>query len=513
MEAVKVLIIDDNSDDRALIIRAMRREFPVVEAVEAMDPPTLAQALEPADFDLAITDYQLNWSTGLQLLPILKSRLPGCPIIMFTATGSEEIAVKAMKAGLDDYVLKSTRHFLHLSAAARTVLERERLRKRAETSELRLHDLLTALEVGVYRTDGAGRLLEANPAFLRILGYESLDQAGIWTLEDAVVNPSALRDSWQELRRARMVRIPELQMRNREGKEIWISLALRQPSPGAGTIEGLIENISVRKWMDEALKRKDAELTSIRRLDSIGRLAGGVAHDFNNLLTAINGYSELLLEMVGEGNPVREDLVEINKAGIRAAALTRDLLAFSRRQILRPVELDLNGAVQAAEPLIRRTLGDDIEYIPSLAPDLRKVFADAGQLETVLVHLLTNAREAMPDGGTLTLRTENVRIEDGYSQAYETEFTGPSESIRAGDYVSLFVEDNGIGMDAETITRVFEPFFTTKAMGVGAGLGLSTVYGIVKQSDGQISVQSEPGRGTRFRIDLPAVGMKVEAAV
>ena len=503
MDTFKFLIIDDNADDRALILRAMRREFPRLEAREAMDPLTFAHSVEQGGYDLVTVDYQLNWSTGLDLLPMLKERLPGCPVIMFTATGNEEVAVRAMKAGVDDYVLKSSRHFVQLAAAAHAVLGRERQRRRADFSEQRLQDLLSNLDVGVYRADGSGALLDANPAFLRIMGMESLGRAQGWTLHEAVPDAKAFSRIQNDLRFAGMTRCGELRVRTRDGRIIWISLALKYSFEDRHSLEGMIEDITDRKRLDAALRGKEEELRNARRLESMGRLAGGVAHDFNNLMTAINGYSELLLEKMDDGEPDREWLLEIRQAGARAAALTQELLAFGRRQIFQPSRLDLNEMLAAAEPDIRRTLGDGIALELCLGFPLRKIMIDRRQLETVIQNLVQNALEAMPRGGTLILATKNFRIREGeFSQAFESDYTGVAEPVRPGEYISLTVEDSGTGMDERTVARLFEPFFTTKP--AGKGLGLAAVYGIVKQSGGHVSVRSKPGQGSLIRIDLPA---------
>jgi two-component system cell cycle sensor histidine kinase/response regulator CckA len=245
------------------------------------------------------------------------------------------------------------------------------------------------------------------------------------------------------------------------------------------------------------LRRMEEQLLQAHKLEAVGRLAGGVAHDFNNLLTVITGYSELLLSRLGEADPRREEAEEIRKAGNRAAALTRQLLAFSRRQVLQPEVVDLNRVVQELETMLRRLIGENINLSTSLATGLGKVKVDPGQIEQVVVNLVVNARDAMPGGGTVTIRTANVVTDAGTARADGT--------IPPGSYALLEISDTGYGMDAETIANIFEPFFTTKEKGKGTGLGLATVYGIVKQSGGQILVSSEPGKGTTFHIYLPRV--------
>jgi two-component system cell cycle sensor histidine kinase/response regulator CckA len=251
----------------------------------------------------------------------------------------------------------------------------------------------------------------------------------------------------------------------------------------------------LRQVTEEGLLQSQIRLQSVQKMEAIGRLAGGIAHDFNNLVQAIGGYTEMLLRQLGEDDPLRRNAEEIKKAGDRAAALTRQLLAFSRQQVLQPSLLDVNRVVNHVERLLTRLIGEDIELRTYLADDLWPVKADAAQLEQVLMNLAVNARDAMRDGGLLTIETANIDLTRSVD--------GEPFMVIAGPYVLLAVTDTGTGMNAETKARAFEPFFTTKPPGQGTGLGLSMVYGIVKQSGGYIWVDSELGAGTRVRIYLP----------
>jgi CheY-like chemotaxis protein len=238
-------------------------------------------------------------------------------------------------------------------------------------------------------------------------------------------------------------------------------------------------------------------------LESLGTLAGGVAHDFNNLLTVINGYSDMVFRSLGEGDAVRPKIDQIRKAGARAAELTQQLLAFSRRQITQPRPVDLNGVVEESGGMFRSLLGEDIELAIRLSRPLGQVMADPGQVHQVLMNLLANARDAMPDGGRVTIETMNVA-------AASADPAGHPESM-AGARVLLVVSDTGVGIDEDVRTHLFEPFYTTKGLGKGTGLGLSTVYGIVKQSHGSICVNSEVGKGATFKISLPCIDTKPAA--
>jgi PAS domain S-box-containing protein len=259
----------------------------------------------------------------------------------------------------------------------------------------------------------------------------------------------------------------------------------------------LAHDITERNRLEAALLESEEQLRQSQKLEAIGQLAGGVAHDFNNLLTAINGYSALALRRLGEEHPIASYLEEIKKAGDRAANLTRQLLAFGRKQLLQPLSLNLNDVVKDMSKMLRRLIGENIDFVAKLSPDLKQIKADPGQVEQVLVNLVVNARDAMPSGGTLTIETANAQLDGAYASKHI--------GVNPGRYIMLAVSDTGIGMDQGTQLRIFEPFFTTKEKGKGTGLGLSTVYGIVRQSGGNVWVYSEPQHGTSFKIYLPQI--------
>ncbi|MGH9603603.1 MAG: ATP-binding protein [Terriglobales bacterium] len=342
-----------------------------------------------------------------------------------------------------------------------------------------------------------GRYVEVNDSFLRLTGYERDEVVGrtvaelnIWT------DPADRERMTAQIRMLGSVRDMELRYRNKQG-------VLRTGSLSAEVIElsgqrclvSVMRDISDHRLLEE-------QLLQAQKMEAIGRLAGGVAHDFNNLLAIILGYSDLLQEAIPAEGPARKHLAEIRKAGERAATLTRQLVAFSRKQVLELKVFDLNTVVIENYKMLRRLIGEDIELL--LEPDRQPtpVKADAAQMEQVIMNLAVNARDAMPKGGRLTIETANVVLDATQVNRHVT--------MPAGAYVMLSVTDNGIGMDANTQARIFEPFFTTKEKGKGTGLGLATVYGIVKQSGGYIWVYSEPGQGTTFKIYLPRAEEPIE---
>jgi len=267
----------------------------------------------------------------------------------------------------------------------------------------------------------------------------------------------------------------------------------------------LQETIAALKRAEQALRESEEQLRQSQKMEAVGRLAGGIAHDFNNMLTVIQGYSQLLLGSLGPQTPAHGQVKEIHMAAQRAAALTQQLLTFSRKQPRKPRALDLNAVVAGMEAMLQRLLGEDIRLVTSLASVPGHVWADPNQFEHVIMNLAINARDAMPRGGTLTVATENVELDGSFPQTHP--------GTRPGSYVLLAVDDTGVGMNADALAHCFEPFFTTKPKGHGTGLGLATVYGIVKQSDGEIYIASEPGQGTKVRVYLPRVQARSMAMV
>ncbi len=387
-----------------------------------------------------------------------------------------------------------------VSQQVANAIEHKRSEEALRRSEASYRSLIEGAAYGIYRSNLQGKLLEVNPALVEMLGYAS---------EGELLSRNMATDVYADpTERARLIaqhqgqdrfRGVEVNWKRKDGSVLAVRLTGRPVVDAKGELEyfeGIVENVAERRALEEQLRQS-------QKMEAVGQLAGGIAHDFNNLLEVIMGYSDLLVESLPPENPHRRQAEEIYKAGKRAAGLTRQLLAFSRKQVLQPRVLDLNAIVTDLTKLLRRTIGEHIEFSARLAPALARVKADPNQIEQILMNLAVNARDAMLHGGSLRVETTNLRVDEKLALQH----TG----LRPGEYVLLIVTDTGSGMDLKVQARVFEPFFTTKEKGKGTGLGLATVYGIVKQSDGYISVESAPGQGTTFRIYLPQVAAEASA--
>jgi PAS domain S-box-containing protein len=381
------------------------------------------------------------------------------------------------------------------------------IRRQLQNSEQLFHLIGENAADLIAVVDMEGNRLYNSPSYEKLLGYTQEDLAASSALDQ--IHPDdreKVAAANEEAKQTGTGRCLEYRIRDKNGAWHFLESTASVVRNQNGQNERLIivnRDITKRKQAEEELQQSERQLRQAHKMEAVGRLSGGIAHDFNNLLSVIIGYADEIDPSCGDTEKLRKNAEQIKKAGLRAASLTRQLLAFSRQQVLQPRIMELNGVVAELAKMLQRLIGADVELTLKLDPDAGRVKADQGQLDQVIMNLVVNARDAMPGGGKLIIETANAAVSE--HQALKLPYLQP------GSYVQLTVTDTGTGIDAQTIAHIFEPFFTTKEKGKGSGLGLSTVYGIIKQSGGYIWADSEPGQGTSFKIFLPRVMETVTA--
>jgi two-component system cell cycle sensor histidine kinase/response regulator CckA len=500
---LRALFVEDNENDALLVARALTRGgFEVSwERVETREG--MAAALDRGPWDLIISDFRMPQFSASEAVALYRERGQDTPFILVSGTVGEKQAVDALKAGAHDFFLKHELTLLppaverELREAENRRAWREAEKEREESRAATLAEkafseaLLDSLPGIFFLVDEEGKFLRWNRSLVRTLGYSAdelaqLPAVDLFAPEDRGLVEAGLRRVLDT-----GAATLEVDLLSKEGAQTpYFLTGSRFVVAGKACCIATGIDVSARKLLE-------AELAQAQRIEAIGRLAGGVAHDFNNLVGVILGYGELAQVELGTDHAAREDVDEMVKAAQRAAELTRQLQAFSRKQVMQPTSLDLNVLVADADRILGRLIGESIRLVVRMAPDLGCVMADPGQIERVILNLALNARDAMPHGGTLSLETANAHLRQEYIAGHPMVVPGP--------YVMLAISDSGVGMSLETQSRIFDPFFTTKGPSGGTGLGLATVYGIVKQSGGYVWVYSEPGKGTTFRIYLPRV--------
>ena len=499
-EAIHILLIEDNPGDARLLQELMTEAGMVRFKLTHVDRlSTGLERLAEGDLDVVLLDLSLPDSHGLETLIRLHAQAPSLPIVVLTGLEDEALGVTLVQAGAQDYLVKGqvTSHLLMRSI--RYAIERMRSEEALRESEARYRLVARVTFNAIWDWDLMRNEVVWNEGVQTLFGYSADD-----------VEPQ--RDWWVERihleDRARI--IAGLNTLLDSGEQIWSEEYRFCCSNGsyASVIDrgyvmhddegkpvrmiGAMLDITERKQLEDQLRQS-------QKMEVVGRLAGGIAHDFNNLLTVITGYSKLLLQRdLDEHDPLRKYIVEIDKAGERAAALTHQLLAFSRKQVLQPEVLDLNVVIAEMDKMLQRLIGEDIDLVTVPGKGLGRVKADPGQMEQVIVNLAVNARDAMPQGGKLTIETANVELDERYARQ--------RAEVTSGPYVMLAVSDTGMGIDEETLSHIFEPFFTTKEQGKGTGLGLATAYGIIKQSGGHFGSTARSGEVRCSKSTCPGLG-------
>jgi two-component system cell cycle sensor histidine kinase/response regulator CckA len=492
---LRVLCVEDSPDDAALIESELRRagQEVVFECVE--DAASMRAALDRAVWDVVLSDWSLPQFCALDALALLREKHLDLPFIVISGTVSEEVAVEAMRTGAQDYLLKGrlTRLIPAIDRELRSRKEKEASdRESAATYDALFNDSPIAMWCVDRETLAFS---EVNESAIRLYGYSrreflSMTLEDIEPLQGSAGNARGTDDDihkrWSGAHThigkngsSIAVRMTTVPVRFRAAKECLC----------------VIEDVTQKQTLE-------AQLRQAQKMEAVGRLAGGVAHDFNNMLSVILSYADLLLADLAPSSPMRTDVAEMRTAGMRAAELTRQLLMFSRKQVIEPKVVDLNELLSGTSTMLKRIIGEDIDLVMLAKATPGRVRVDAGSIEQVVMNLVVNARDAMPNGGKLTIETRNVALDESYVRLHA--------GVSAGPYVMLAVSDTGGGMDRATQARIFEPFFTTKRVGKGTGLGLATVFGIVEQSGGTVWVYSEVGLGTTFKVYLPLVEDLVE---
>jgi len=503
---IRILLLEDDPLDAELCLRKLKSSDLEFTIRSVGDAEQFKLEVGTGQYDVVLGDYRLpNW-TGLDAVRWLRASGSTLPFILVTGTLGDELAVECIKEGAYDYILKDKMErlpfaILRVIEECRMRAERDQAASELRQSEQQYSSIIRGAPYGIYRADERGRILMANPAMVEILGHSSeAEVLGLNVENDIYVDPQDRRDILNEIGNGKTYHRREVKWRRKDGRIIIVRLAGRrfETSSGGPTVyEAFVQDITEQRLLEQQFQQA-------QKMEAIGRLAGGVAHDFNNLLMIIRGCAELLDHHKSEPAKVGGYIKQINDATAIAASVIQQLMAFSRKQVPERSALDCNAVLRDLRKMLPRLLGEDIQIVFNAGHALERISADRAQLEQIILNLAVNARDAMPQGGKLVIATTNVFLNSAQIEK-------PGVELPSGSYVLLSVTDSGTGMPPDIQSHIFEPFFTTKERGKGTGLGLATVYGIVKESHGHIAVESAPGRGTTFKIYFPAVGLPKEA--
>jgi PAS domain S-box-containing protein len=499
-----VLIVEDDEDAALLERRALERRGFEVVTVGTMAGALAAVQARP--FDLIIADYRLENETGLELFAQIRALGYDMPVIMVTGFSNESTVIEAIRQGVRDFVPKSDEYLCYLPDAVDRVLKVIRTERELAKSEARFQLFMDNSPAIAFLKDENGQMLYANPRFEQECGQSSLVgriEAELW--QEATADHLRANDV-ATLQAGGPLQFEETVVRSDGAVRHWTTyrFPIREPD-GSLLLGGMAVNVSEQRMAEEALRKKDEQFRQAQKMEAVGTLAGGVAHEFNNLLQAIQGYTRYAMEGLAEEDERFQDLQQVLNASHRAATLTKQLLGFGRRQVLELTDIDPNSLVQDLVKMLRPLIGEHISIDLRLGANVAFVNADASHMQQLLMNLCVNARDAMPEGGQLLIKTENLQLSEAYCDVHP--------DVKPGRYLLLTVADTGAGIPPDVKEHIFEPFFTTKEVGKGTGLGLAMVYGVVQQHGGAIQVYSEPGIGTTFKIYLPTVDSAAETSV
>ncbi len=494
-----MLVLEDSPSDAKLTLHKIKEANLEIVADVAGDSRQFIEHFQGKSYDIVLGDYRLPGWTGLDAVRWLRSSGHKIPFILVTGTLGDELAVQCIKEGANDYVLKDKLD--RLPFAIRRALEEHELRQdrdRAERdlrrSEEQFRSIVEGAPFGICQMDENGQILLANSALVTMLGHvNEADLLNIDTMGQVNRDAEAMRKALAQFQRQPSQARVELTWRQKEGREIFVRLAgtcVHGAAGGKAIYNVFVEDMTQQRALENQFQQA-------QKMEAIGKLAGGVAHDFNNLLMIIGASADFTEQNKYNPEKITKYVHQIQSATTIAASVTRQLLMFSRKQVLERHVQDLNQIMKDLSKMLPRLLGEDVRLSVHLEPDLRMVNIDRGHIEQVVMNLAVNARDAMPNGGNISITTANVSVDDKHAQNY------PGLKLPPGNYVRFSAKDTGIGMNEETKAQIFEPFFTTKERGKGTGLGLSTVYGLVEQNGGKILVESQLGKGSTFTIYFP----------
>ncbi len=502
-----ILHLEDDPNDAALVRSTLEAEGIACATTCVENREDFMAALQRGGIDLVLSDCTLPGFDGISALKIMHAKWPSIPLIIVSGTLGEERAIDSLKNGATDYVLKD--HLGRLAAAVRRAMQEveeragtRRTQEALQETQQRLKIIFHQSPLGIALVRADGRPILTNAALQKMLGYTG-EELNRMAFQEFTHPDDCARDiNHYSLLIQGVLKDYQLEKRyiRKDGQVVWtrISASVARDAEGRAHFAiKMVEDITERRNLE-------AKFIEAQKMEVIGQLASGVAHDFNNILAVIMGYSELTMQKLNSDPELASYLETIRSAAERATGLTRQLLIFSRKQTVQPTILDLNEVVKDLEKMLRRLIDENIELTLVLGEKIGHVKADSGYLGQVLMNLVVNARDAMPNGGKLTIATHNASLEENYAQ------TPPG--VKPGDYVMFSVSDTGTGMTEEVKARLFEAFFTTKPKGKGTGLGLATCKTIVQQTGGYIDLCSELGKGTTFKVYLPLVDLPLDVA-